>query len=429
MNILSITGSDPTAGAGIQSDIKTFFMLHIYAFTVVTSITSQNTKQFFKITPIAANMVRNQLDSILSNFVVDSIKVGVVYNSSITKTIYSKLKKQNVLLVLDPILKSTTGGTLLQESAIDVYKKLLIPLSSVITPNVYEASVLANMQIKSKNDLYQCASILNSLGAKNVVITGFKIKNQIVDLIYEDYKYHELFVHEQCNMVHGTGCNYSAALVSYLSMGENLYRSALLAQKFVYNIIKNSKSNNMKIPIIDESNKLISILNKAILKLKQLERFHDLIPECQTNFVFSESNPKSINDVIGISGRIVKSQNNIVVAGGLKYGGSKHVATAIVEIARKFPDLRSAINIKYSDELVKKLKKMDYHILFYDRSKEPPNMKKWGRSIFLGINNAIKYTLKKPDVIFHTGDIGKEPMILIFGRDPFDVIKKINNIL
>jgi len=110
MNILSIGGSDPSSGAGIQSDIKTFSKYHVYGLTVVTAITSQNTRKVTSIDPVSAKSLRAQLDSIFSDFHVDAIKIGMVYNSQIIKIIHSKLSNVKVPIVVDPIIKSTTGA-------------------------------------------------------------------------------------------------------------------------------------------------------------------------------------------------------------------------------------------------------------------------------------------------------------------------------
>ena len=125
MNILSIGGSDPSSGAGIQSDIKTFSNHDTYGFTVVTAITSQNTKNVTSIEPVSAKSLRAQLDSILSDFHIDAIKIGMVYDSQIIKVIHSKLRNIRVPIVVDPIIKSTTGAILLKKSALRDYKKMM----------------------------------------------------------------------------------------------------------------------------------------------------------------------------------------------------------------------------------------------------------------------------------------------------------------
>src|SRR3972149_1880633 len=153
MNLLSIAGSDPSSGAGIQSDIKTFTSLGSYALTVITSITSQNTTKFGKIEPISSKMIKNQIDSIFSDFKVDAIKIGMVYNSSTIRTIFLKLSKISIPIILDPIIKSTTGGRLIKKDAIEDYKKFFFPFANEITQNVQKPSPLAEITKKKKQDL------------------------------------------------------------------------------------------------------------------------------------------------------------------------------------------------------------------------------------------------------------------------------------
>ena len=128
MNLLSIGGSDPSSGAGIQSDIKTFSSFNVYCLTIITAITSQNTSSFGMIEPVSQKILKNQLDSVISDFKIDGIKIAMVYNSQIIKVLYQQLKKLKVPIVIDPVLKSTTGGSLIKSSAIKDFQKFLSPL-------------------------------------------------------------------------------------------------------------------------------------------------------------------------------------------------------------------------------------------------------------------------------------------------------------
>jgi len=123
MRILSIGGSDPSSGAGIQADIKTLSSLGVYGLCVVTAITSQNTKKFSRVETVSDDMIKSQLKSVLSDFKIDMIKIGMVYSSGIIKTVYSMFKKTKIPIVLDPVFESTTGGTLLQKEAFNDFKK------------------------------------------------------------------------------------------------------------------------------------------------------------------------------------------------------------------------------------------------------------------------------------------------------------------
>ena len=131
--------------------------------------------------------------------------------------------------------------------------------------------------------------------------------------------------------------------------------------------------------------------------------------------------------MLGISGRLVKSGNEVVTAGEIVYGGSQHVGTAVIQVNKKFPEIRSGLNIKYDPKIISKAKKSKFTILSYDRRNEPKKSKqKENSSISWGISNTLN--AKSPDIIYHKGDVGKEPMILIFGNNPDDVIRKVSKL-
>ena len=181
MNILTIGGSDTTSGAGIQSDIKIFSNNGFYPFTVITAITSQNTKKITSIEPVSMRSLESQMESVLSDFHIDAVKIGMVFNSQNIKTIHSKLKNSKFPIVVDPIIKSTTGRLLLKRNALPDYRKMIIPLADVITPNRYEAKVLTGL-----TDVRKAAKKMQIMGAKNVIITGFtESNNKISDFILE----------------------------------------------------------------------------------------------------------------------------------------------------------------------------------------------------------------------------------------------------
>lgn len=434
MNLLSIAGSDPSSGAGIQSDVKTFTQLGSYALTVITSITSQNTSKFGKVEPISAKMIKNQIDSVFSDFKIDAVKIGMVYNSPTIKAVYSKLSKIKIPIILDPVIKSTTGGILLNKVAVKDYIKYLIPLAYIITPNLSEASILSGIKIKNEKDLQKSALKLRKLGVQNVVITGVNFKkNSMLDFVLDGRKNYRITSKMLNQVNHGSGCNFSAALTVSIAKGNSLKKSVKFAKKFTFDSIKNSKNIGKGVSIThpkiknDENKK---ILEEGIDNLKNLKKVSSLIPECQTNFVYSKKKINSTKDVLGVSGRIVKAGNELVVAGTLEYGGSKHVSSAVLEMNKKFPEIRSAINIKYDSNLIKRFRKKSLGIESYDRKNEPREVKrKENSSISWGIKEAIKNSKKAPDMIYHKGGFGKEPMIIIFGRNPNEIIEKITKVL
>jgi hydroxymethylpyrimidine/phosphomethylpyrimidine kinase len=424
MNILSVGGSDPSSGAGIQSDIRTFSDFGAYGFTVITAITSQNTKQVSSVEPVSKKSLKSQLDSILSDFHIDAIKIGMVYNSDIIKVIHSKFRHSQIPIIVDPIIKSTTGATLLKKNSIIDYKKMIIPLADIITPNKYEAKILSGM-----SNVRNAAKKIQTLGAASVIVTGAsKSKNKISDHILEKNKEYQITGKIIPIENHGSGCNYSASLTVLLAKQYTISQAVKIAKNYVYNSIKNSKNvgKGVRIAYHTTSDKKMELI-ESINDFKRIRNIYKIIPECQTNFVFSKRKPKTIKDVLGVSGRLVKSDKEVITAGEIMYGGSHHVATAVIQVNKKFPNICSGLNIKFDPKIISKAKSCGLTILNYDRSEEPKKSKQYeGSSIKWGINNAIK--TKIPDIIYHKGDMGKEPMILVFGERPSDIITKISKI-
>jgi len=424
MNILSIGGSDPSSGAGIQSDIKTFSNHDVYGFTVVTVITSQNTRKVTSVEPVSAKSLMTQIDSILSDFHIDAIKIGMVYDSQVIKVIHSKLRNIRVPIVVDPIIKSTTGAILLKKSALRDYKKMMVPLADVITPNKYEAKILSGISNTKKS-----AKKIQSMGAKCVIITGATSSNgKISDFVLEENKEYVISGKKIPIKNHGSGCNYSASIAVSLAKGNTMYNAVKAAKDYVYQSIMNSKKIGKGVNITHKNiSNGMRELSDSINHFKQIKNIYKIIPECQTNFVFAKKNPKNITDVLGISGRLVKSGKEVVTAGEIVYGGSQHVGTAVIQVNKKFPKIRSCLNIKYDPKIISKAKKSKFTVLSYDRNKEPKKSKpKENSSISWGISNCIN--TKSPDIIYHKGDVGKEPMILIFGNNPGEIIQKVSKL-
>jgi hydroxymethylpyrimidine kinase / phosphomethylpyrimidine kinase / thiamine-phosphate diphosphorylase len=429
MNILSIAGSDPSSGAGIQGDIKTFAALGAYGLCAITALTSQNSSKFFKSESVSSEIIKSQIRSVLSDFKIDAIKIGMVYDKKTIKTIHSELKNLKIPIVLDPIFESTTGGTLLRADAFSDFKKLLIPLSYVIIPNVPEAERITSMKIKSLSDAKKVALKINSMGAKNVIIKGGHMQgDKVTDLLLENKKFHMFSQKRLPRESHGGGCIFSAAFCVNIAKGKSLPESTGLAQKISFESIKNSTGIGRGLPIARQKNTdmIETDLSTAINQFANIKGIHKHIPEVQTNFVFSKPCPESIFDILGLEGRIVKTGKMVVTAGILKYGGSKHVANAVLEVARKFPSIRSAVNIKYDNEVIRKSIAKRLCVAYYDRVLESQYTKGMeGKTISWGIKNAIEKLKSPPDIIYHRGDVGKEPMILLFGKTPKDVLTKL----
>ncbi len=443
MNLLSIGGSDPSTGAGIQSDVKLFANMDANCFTVITAITGQNTSSFGLVEPVSIKILKNQLDLVLSDFQIDVIKIGMLYNSKTIRFLFKELKKLKIPIVLDPVIRSTTGAMLIEKSALNDFRRYMVPISTVITPNKFEAQIIANSRVLPSNKIEKIAKKIQGMGAKNVIVTGIqKSGNKIEDLILEKNTRYTISSKKIFRENHGSGCTYSAIVAYSLANKKSIKESAKFAKEFTLQSIKNAKKIGGGIPVtsplpssssssshVPTKDPLQSELSSEIQKFTEIRGVYQLIPECQTNFVVSKTRPRSTKDVLGVSGRIVKAGTMAVVAGDLTYGGSKHVATALLAVNKRFPRTRSAVNIRYQEKTLKKISKIGFLVGNYDRKSEPKSVRARGSSIRWGINSAIRESEKSPDVIFHRGGFGKEPMMIVFGDSPKKVTEKIMKIV
>jgi hydroxymethylpyrimidine kinase/phosphomethylpyrimidine kinase len=439
---LSIAGSDSGAGAGIQADLKMFSALGVYGCTAITAITAQNTKQVAEVFEIPPRMVEQQIRSVMIDMRPNAIKIGMVYSSPIVNAVYHSLKKttSKIPIVLDPILAAGTGAKLLRTEAYKSFVSKLIPLCNLITPNRMEAEKLADIVIKRENDAIEAARKIKKLGAENVIVKGGHFGSAYVtDLLLDSKGKIMTFTNPRLKIkeIHGSGCNFSSAVTAYLAKGMALAEACKMANEYVNAAIRNAVTIGRGLPIANPLSviyrdascyRTLEELQHAAEQVSMLDGFYRLIPETQTNFAYALSDAASIADVAAVRGRIIKIENTAAPASYIKFGASSHVASAVIAYMSVNPDFRSAINIRFDERIVNVCKSL-FSVASYDRTKEPKKIKrKEGSTVAWGILAALS---KNPqaDVIYHTGDIGKEPMISLFGRNPTEVVNKIKAIL
>ncbi len=240
--VLTIAGSDPSGGAGIQADLKTFTALGVYGMSVITAITSQNTRKVNSVYPLPPEIVRDQLEAVMSDIKPDFIKIGMLSNIEIVEAVANLLKKYKFKnVILDPVMASKSGDCLLEDKAIDNLKSKLIPLTFLITPNIIEAEILTGTKITGFESIIRTAEKLVNMGAKNVLIKGGHLKDDnCKDLLLTGNKY-VILSRQRINTknTHGTGCTYSSAIASFLAKGEKLEVAVQKARDYLHLAIKN----------------------------------------------------------------------------------------------------------------------------------------------------------------------------------------------
>jgi hydroxymethylpyrimidine/phosphomethylpyrimidine kinase len=237
---LTIAGSDSSAGAGVQADLKTFSAVGVYGLSAVTCVVAETPGKVSRIEPVSAEMVREQIEVLARNFPIAAIKTGLLYSaeiiSAVARVIVDVVRKidNKVPLVIDPVIVATSGDPLLREDAIDLYQKELFPLASLITPNLLEAEKFLGQPIRDLEAMRHAGKELAEKFQTSILLKGGHLAgNEAIDLLFIDGKIVEFaapFVRDVAT--HGTGCTYSAAITAGLASGLSLEEAVRRAKKF-----------------------------------------------------------------------------------------------------------------------------------------------------------------------------------------------------
>ncbi len=242
---LSIAGSDPSGGAGIQADLKVFERLGVYGMAIPTLLTAQNTKAVEEVLMLETDFVKKQLDTILSDIKPQAIKTGALGNSAIIPIIADRVKDLKIPLVVDPIFKSTASNkSLIKDDNFSLLREVLLTQTTLVTPNTKEASILVGFNIETLADLEKAALSIVDYGPQAVLIKGGHLKTeQVIDVFLHNGEFQH-FKHTRVkNNIHGTGCVLSAAITAYLAKNYSLQKSVSLAEEFISKLIKKCQNS------------------------------------------------------------------------------------------------------------------------------------------------------------------------------------------
>jgi len=237
---LTIAGSDSSGGAGVQADLKTFTVFRVFGMSAITALTAQNTQGITGIHPVPAPFVRQQIDAVVSDIGVDAAKTGMLSNAEIVVAVAAALRDHQVeKVVIDPVMLAGTGAALLDADARDALLRELLPLASVLTPNIHEADALLGTRIASVADMRAAARALQGRGPGACLIKGGHLGSvEAVDVLYDGRELHELTSPRLCvPHTHGTGCQLSAAITACLARGASLLDAVRLSKRFVTSAI------------------------------------------------------------------------------------------------------------------------------------------------------------------------------------------------
>jgi hydroxymethylpyrimidine/phosphomethylpyrimidine kinase len=435
---LTIAGSDSSGGAGIQADLRAFSVVGVPGASVVTAVTAQNSRGVRSVHPVPLSEVEAQIDAVAQDMGPRWAKTGMLREPMVVRTVAGRLAEFGIDLVVDPVITATSGDDLSERGLLEAIRSELLPRAFLVTPNLDEASaLLGGRRITTGKELRMAAEDLRQLGSRAVLIKGGHLETtlEVLDVLCTGPGEFEEFRHPRLSgSFHGTGCTLSALVTAYLAKGEPLERATARAERIQHTVMANAYPVGAGALYLDHMApfKMTAlrwdVARQVRLAARKLELLltSEWIPEVGTNIAFALPQATVPDEVAALTGRIHRVCSHAEVTGHVNYGASRHVASVVLAAMTFDEEMRSAANIKRTKEHLRRAREAGLQVAFFDRGMEPEGA---SSTMEWGTLEAIKALGTMPDLIEDAGDMGKEPMIRVLGRDPAEVLDKIRRIM
>ncbi|PKK85620.1 MAG: bifunctional hydroxymethylpyrimidine kinase/phosphomethylpyrimidine kinase [Thermoplasmata archaeon HGW-Thermoplasmata-1] len=453
---VSIAGHDPSGGAGIDADVAAFLACGVHPATVLTCATVQNTLGVSGIFELPKEIVERQIDALAADFEICAAKTGMLHSPKMVKLVARKAAKLGLTLVVDPVLAATTGASLSGCGSYALAKAIaeeLLPHAYLVTPNVPEAESLCGIAIRCEDDIREACRKLHGLGARNVLIKGGHFgggdESTAQDTLFDGREFYTFTLPRiKDKKAHGSGCTLSALITGYLARGMVLKEAVSLSKRVLWSMIKNGYAPGKGVDVLNHSDcgglflppasVLLECGSKRFCAWDELSQAAarllrslraELVAEVGMNFAYALNGAAGHRDVCALNGRISVSRCEEGCAsfyGGADFGASKHVASIALAAMAREPDKRCALNVRYGEKNLEACKKAGLSIGNFNRKEQPKDADssmEWGTADACGRLGFV------PDVIWDAGDDGKEPMIRLIGKNPADVLSKLESII
>ncbi|MEJ2775447.1 MAG: bifunctional hydroxymethylpyrimidine kinase/phosphomethylpyrimidine kinase [Sulfolobus sp.] len=431
---LSIAGLDTGNGAGSETDIKVYEILGVHGLTAVTAITAQSTQGVKAILPIPKDFLRKELETLFEDFDIKNVKIGMIYNKDQFEVVRDYIKGFTV--IVDPVLFAKDGTPLIND--IEDYKRLILPMSTVLTPNAVEASYLSETRISNLEDAKNAAKLISDkFGIPYVIVKGGHIEGEFsTDVLYDSNKesYYLIgFRRVKNKNTHGTGSVFATVISAELAKGNSILSAFRKAREILNESIIHGLDIGKGIGPIDPVHSLIKKSEKFEVleemrrfaeEVERLENMYKLIPEVQSNLANS-INPnyvEGLEDIAVFRDRITRNWDNKVKVGlPAVFGKPTHTARLLFAIQSYEKRAKNLMNIRYDKRIIKLLSEIGYECIEVNRELEPQSYIE-GKSMHWLASFVYENYGKIPNVIYDEGVKGKEAMIRIWTSDIDELI-------
>lgn len=422
---LTIAGSDSIGGAGIQADIKAMTAVGIHATTVITAVTAQNTCKVEEIFPLPPEIIEEQLKAVLEDCNIKAIKTGMLYCAETVKIVAEILEKEEIPLIVDPVMIATVGQPLYDNSLVRALKEELLPLCALITPNKYEAEVLAKMKIENEDDAMFACEIIGKQGSSVLLKGGHMDTNNVVDYFYLSSEFTKIRNPRLGKAGHGSGCVLSAYITANMALGNDIFNSVLMSRDLIQDSIASQydvgKGQQIVNPTVRGGNDKIksAVLEAIDVASRELIDMlpQELVSKNGINIAYAMPNAAGPEEIAAVDKRITVHNGMLVKNGQARLGAAEQTSYILLEMMKEDPECRCLMSLNYTREVEDIMEEVGLSMAKIARKGSP--------SISAMTSKAIKANNGIPDVF-----VDKEERILrIVGKNPNDVLNKLESVL
>jgi hydroxymethylpyrimidine/phosphomethylpyrimidine kinase len=379
------------------------------------------------------------LEKVGEAFSLSGIKVGVLPDAPHVERVAAFLAaRKEIPVVLDPVFTAKNNLRLITDKGLTALVERLLPLGLSLTPNLDEAEILMKARIESVHEMEAAARAISRKGPKHVLLKGGHLGGSPVDLLFDGMHATTYKRQRIERTVHGTGCIFSSALCAFMASGYPVGEAFLQTERLIDGLLPESyqpgegayyyafPGHTMSRDA--EKWHILRAMSEAAARLEELNMV-ELIPAAQLNMGYALTEARTTEDVATFPGRVGTRHGRIYFKGTAEFGASSHVACLCLTYMKYYPYRRAAVAVRYDEVFVARARKSGFSVVSLDRGQEPDGVKdREGKSLDFLVEAALRQAAGPPDIIYDHGDVGKEPIIRLFGRDPQELLHKMETI-
>jgi hydroxymethylpyrimidine kinase/phosphomethylpyrimidine kinase len=423
---LTIAGSDSVGGAGIEADIKAMASQGVHAAVAITAVTAQNTTRVAGIFPLPAREVVAQIDAVLEDVHVSAAKTGMLYSAEIATAVARRMSKENIPLVVDPVLVAGVGDALNRDDLIEALREHVIPAATILTPNVPEAEALVGYTIDDDAAVRRACRDLATMGAEAVLLKGGHMETEdCTDTLYHDGKLLQMSGPRVCARGHGGGCILSSLLAANLAKGSSIWESALTAKAAIDEAIAARHTIGRGVPVVEplahimrdgQRYQVSTRLRRAALEAAKLLP-NDLVPPSGFAMAFALPGAEEVQEVCGIR------TSPGLAAPCPSFGNEAVLGEAVLSAMRLDGRIRAVADLSFTEDLVRSIRSAGLV------SREVRRGHRASLKSGMETQDALIQLEFVPDVLIERGGPGRGPLVRLFAPSPEELLAKLRDVL